>query len=99
VLRNPQAADHGGPSSPDAGPDFPCTDSGSHDATVRIHPHSGDWRAAVRAVKRAEDGDGVVVRLAEPHGVPVTLRLGGDVIGRRSVPAPGHAVRAGRLWA
>jgi alpha-mannosidase len=36
----------------------------------------------VRAIKRAEAGDGVVVRLVEPSGEPLTVTLGGEVVGR-----------------
>jgi len=123
VLRNPLAADHGGSWGGQDQADFPCTDTGSHDARVRIHPHARDWRGAglvaaaaeqsrpplviadtyhggslpqrggfltaepagvpfVRAIKRSEAGDGVLVRLVEPSGSPLAAFLGGDALGR-----------------
>ncbi|MGC2484751.1 MAG: glycoside hydrolase family 38 C-terminal domain-containing protein [Acidimicrobiales bacterium] len=45
-LRNPVAADHGKPWARRLGEDFALTDSGEHDATIRIIPHEGDWRDA-----------------------------------------------------
>jgi alpha-mannosidase len=123
VLRNPLAADHGGAWGEGAGEEFATTDTGQHQALIRIHPHAGDWRAAglaaradeqarpplviadtyhegslpprgefltvipagvpvLRAIKRAQAGDGIVLRLVEPAGSPLTVTLGGDVLGR-----------------
>jgi alpha-mannosidase len=123
VLRNPLAADHGGKWAVRPGEDFPYTDTGRHEATLRIHPHAGDWRAAglvtrsvehvrrpivvadtyhggelaarggflqveppdarvVRAVKQSESGEGVVVRLVEPDGKPISITLSGRLLGR-----------------
>jgi alpha-mannosidase len=123
VLRNPLAADHGGSWATADNADFPTTDTGPHDAVVRVHPHAGDWRDAglaaraaeqarpplviadtyhdgqlaprggfltvtppdatvVQAVKRAESGEGVVVRLVEPAGRELTVTLGGLALGR-----------------
>jgi alpha-mannosidase len=131
VLRNPRAADHGGSWGERDEADFGCTDTGPHDATIRIHPHQGDWRSAelaaraaeqqrpplvvadtyhagtlpprggfltvtppvagvVRAIKRAESGGAVVIRLVEPAGRPLTVTLGGPAVGRevRAVLGP-----------
>jgi alpha-mannosidase len=123
VLRNPLAADHGGRWALRPGEDYPFTDSGPHDASIRIHPHGGDWRAAdlaaradehrrqpilvaepahagplppataflqvepaepatVKAVKRAERGGGVVLRLVETTGSPTSFVVGGELLGR-----------------
>jgi alpha-mannosidase len=123
ILRNPLAADHGGPWAERIGEDFSLTDSGHHDATIRIHPHVGNWQKAnlparadehhrqpivvaetyhagslpgrgsflavepqsagvIRVVKRAEGGDGAIVRLAEPVGRSTSLQLSGGVLGR-----------------
>jgi alpha-mannosidase len=123
VLRNPLAADHGAGWAVRVGEDFPLADSGRHEASIRIHPHGGDWRAVrlparadehhrpplviadtyhdgvlpgrgaflrvdppdlavVRAVKRAENGEGVVLRLVEPRGEAVSFVLDGGVLGR-----------------
>jgi alpha-mannosidase len=123
ILRNPLAADHGGPWAERIGEDFSLTDSGHHDATIRIHPHVGNWQQAnlparadehhrqpivvaetyhggslpgrgsflavepqsagvIRVVKRAEGGDGAIVRLAEPVGRLTSLQLSGGVLGR-----------------
>ena len=123
VLRNPLAGDHGGGWATDAGESFRFTDSGPHDARIRIDPHRGDWRAAglvgraaeqarppvvvvdtyhpgrlaqrgsflrlepegapvLRAVKRAESDDGVVLRLVECTGTSATVVCSGDLIGR-----------------
>jgi alpha-mannosidase len=54
VLRNPLAGDHGGRWSVRVGEDFPLTDSGPHDSTVRIHPHDGDWRSVQMAARADE---------------------------------------------
>jgi len=128
ILRNPLSADHGARWAVRPGEDYLFTDSGAHDASIRIHPHTGDWRAAqlparadelvrppiviadtthggalpakgaflrvdppaaatvVRALKRAESGEGVVLRLVEADGEPVSLVIGGDLLG--------HDVRA-----
>jgi alpha-mannosidase len=123
VLRNPLVADHGGGWGTSEPEDFPLADSGSHDATVRIFGHDGNWQGAgvvasaaeqarqpliiadtyhhgglppagafltvepaglpvVRVVKRAESQDGLVLRLAEPEGRPVAVRIGGSLAGR-----------------
>jgi alpha-mannosidase len=123
VLRNPLAADHGGGWGSAQTEDFPLADSGHHDMTIRIYPHTGDWRQAhlvagsaeqtrpplviadtyhpgdlpttgafltvdpagtpvVRVVKRAESGQGIVLRLVEPDGLRSTVRLGGQLLGR-----------------
>jgi alpha-mannosidase len=124
ILRNPLAADHGGRWAVRPGEDYLLTDSGAHDASIRIHPHAEDWRAAdlparadeharppiviadthhggalpakgaflrvdppraaaIRAVKRAESGEGVVLRLVETHGEAVSLAVGGELLGRQ----------------
>jgi alpha-mannosidase len=123
VLRNPLAGDHGGGWAARPGDDYPYTDSGRHQASVRIHPHSGDWQAAglvaravehlrrpivvadtyhsgdlpakgallrveppgaavVRALKRAENDEGIVVRLVEATGAHVAVALSGRLLGR-----------------
>lgn len=38
----------------DAGEDFPCTDTGPHDALIGIHAHDGDWRLAGLVALAAE---------------------------------------------
>lgn len=48
-------------------------------AFLRLDPTN---LTAVRAVKRAESGAGVVLRLVETHGTSVSLVLGGDLLGR-----------------
>jgi alpha-mannosidase len=124
VLRNPLAADHGAGWGTATRPeDFPLADSGTHDATIRVLGHTGNWQSAravaraaeqarpplvvadtyhpgelapagafltvepgglpvVRAVKRAESADAVVLRLVEPDGQPCTVQLGGSLLGR-----------------
>lgn len=123
LLRNPLAADHGGTWGEGADEDFATTDTGLHDAVIRIYPHAGDWRSAaltaaaaeltrpplviadtyhdgalppkgsfltvspagtpvVRAIKRAESNDGIVLRLVEPVGATLTVHLTGDLLGR-----------------
>lgn len=123
VLRNPLAGDHGGGWAARPGDDYPYTDSGQHRASVRIHPHSGDWQAAglvaravehlrrpvvvadtyhagdlpakgsflrveppdaavVRALKRAENDEGIVIRLVEATGAHVDVALSGQLLGR-----------------
>lgn len=122
VLRNPLAADHGGTWAVRVGEDFALSDSGSHAASVRLHPHVGrgaaelmEPRAAehhrppqviaetyhtgelagrgsfltvdpprplVRVVKRAEGARGVVMRLVETSGSPLTVTLSGGILGR-----------------
>lgn len=62
VLRNPLAADHGGGWAVRRGEDYPYSDEGRHEATVRIHPHRGDWRAA-----------GIVLRALEHRRPPAVL--------------------------
>jgi len=124
VLRNPLAGDHGGGWATRPGVDYPYTDSGLHEASVRIHPHNGDWQAAglvaradehvrrpvvvadtyhvgnlpakgafirveppdvavVRVLKRAENDEGVVVRLVEASGAHVAVVLSGQLVGRK----------------
>jgi alpha-mannosidase len=123
ILRNPLAGDHGGRWAVRPGEDYPYTDNGFHEASIRIHPHEGDWRAAglaaraaehvhpplvvadtyhsgslpskgaflqqdpptlavLRALKRAESGEGLVLRLVETDGVAAHLTLGGELLGR-----------------
>jgi len=54
VLRNPLAADHGGGWGTAQPEDFPLADSGSHDATIRVFGHAGNWQHA-RTVARAAE--------------------------------------------
>ncbi len=54
VLRNPLAADHGGGWGSAEPEDFPLADSGSHDATIRIFGHAGNWQSAMAARRAAE---------------------------------------------
>ena len=123
VLRNPLAADHGRGWATRIGEDFPLTDSGRQDFSIRVHPHRGTWRDAetwrladehhrapivvaetyhegplagrgsflssdtegegcVRAVKRSESDEGVVLRLVEPIGRSRSFTLRGALLGR-----------------
>jgi alpha-mannosidase len=52
-------------------------------AFLRVDPHE---LAVVRAVKRAENGEGLVLRLVESVGRAVSFTLTGELLGR-SVPA------------
>ena len=54
VLRNPLAADHGGGWGTTQPEDFPLSDSGAHDATIRIFGHAGGWQDA-RLIARAAE--------------------------------------------
>jgi alpha-mannosidase len=36
----------------------------------------------VRALKRAESGEGIVIRLVEPGGERLTVTIGGEAVGR-----------------
>jgi alpha-mannosidase len=45
VLRDPLVADHGAGWAVRPGEDHTFTDSGAHTASLRVHPHSGDWRS------------------------------------------------------
>ena len=123
LLRNPLAADHGRGWAKRIGEDFPLTDSGKQNFSIRVHPHQGDWRraelwrladehhraplviaetyhegplsgrgaflntdaeshACIRAVKRSETDEGVVLRAVEPSGQPRSFTVGGELLGR-----------------
>jgi alpha-mannosidase len=123
LLRNPLSADHGRGWAKRIGEDFPLTDMGRQDFSIRVHPHHGDWRDAelwrladehhraplvvaetyhegplagrgaflsadseshgcVRAVKRSESDEALVLRLVEPVGRPRSFTLRGDLLGR-----------------